>query len=36
MKELENLGIVVGAEVEDEACLSICQWAGWNFEHNHC
>ena len=36
MKELQDLGIVVGSEVEDEACGSLCQWVGWNFEHKHC
>ncbi len=33
---MKNLGIIVGNKVNDESCLSVCQWAGWNFSHNDC
>ncbi len=31
-----DLGVIAGNDDSDEACLSICQWAGWNFSHADC
>ena len=33
---MKDLGIIIGSEVNDEACLSVCQWAGWNFSNSGC
>lgn len=33
---MDILGIIVGSDVNDTACASICQWAGHTFDHSHC
>lgn len=30
---MKNLGIIVGSDVNDKACWSLCQWAQWTFDH---
>lgn len=29
-----DLGVISGSDESDEACWTLCQWAGWNFDHD--
>lgn len=35
-EEMKDLGIIVGNDIDDAACLSVCYYGGWTFTHNHC